>query len=294
MDPIYYIIGMVVYFIIRGLMRKVNPPEEEEEEGEEISEPEEEMYEFEKQYEGDEDEEGIISLDTLIRGTCEKNRFMDLVENFAIFMDVPGGLIKIVAKNHQYLGVNNVIRAVQRVRENEGRLGVFWHTQGSGKSASMMFFSQKVLRKTPGNWTFVIVTEDNAFGGSMSDNPQWVKDAILYEIYLRSFSNSGDFPGATAKLQEVKDLGATAIWLMPINEGPSDHGYAVDDYLAIEADYGTMDDFKDWTMEAGFARGMCAAECSWVLADNVPMNRVLEGYGADRYKTYRVYEMALD
>jgi type I restriction enzyme R subunit len=107
----------------------------------------------------DEGEMGIISLDTLVRGTCEKGRFMDMLENFIIFQEAVGGLRKLVAKNHQYLGVNNAIRAVQQLKENQGRLGVFWHTQGSGKSASMIFFTQKVLRKKPGNWTFVIVTD---------------------------------------------------------------------------------------------------------------------------------------
>ena len=51
------------------------------------------------------------------------------------------------------------LEAVREIRENQGRLGVFWHTQGSGKSISMIFFSQKVLRKVPGNWTFVVVTD---------------------------------------------------------------------------------------------------------------------------------------
>lgn len=106
-----------------------------------------------------EGEEGIISLDTVIKGTCEKGRFIDILENFGIFTEAPGGLIKLVAKNHQYLGVNNTVAAVQEIMDNEGRLGVFWHTQGSGKSASMIFFSQKVLRKIPGNWTFVIITD---------------------------------------------------------------------------------------------------------------------------------------
>jgi len=106
-----------------------------------------------------EGEAGIISLDTVIRGTCEKERFIDILENFQIFTEAPGGLNKLVAKNHQYLGVNNAIQALQEIKKNKGRLGVFWHTQGSGKSASMIFFSQKVLRKTPGNWTFVIVTD---------------------------------------------------------------------------------------------------------------------------------------
>ena len=62
--------------------------------------------------------------------------------------------MKLVAKNHQFLGVNNAIAAVEQIKENQGKLGVFWHTQGSGKSYSMVFFSQKVLRKLPGNWTF--------------------------------------------------------------------------------------------------------------------------------------------
>ena len=71
-----------------------------------------------------------------------------------------GGLIKILAKNHQYLGVNNAIAGRPSASaRTQGRLGVFWHTQGCGKSLSMVFFSQKVLRKLPGNWTFLIVTD---------------------------------------------------------------------------------------------------------------------------------------
>lgn len=107
----------------------------------------------------DEQEKGVVSLETIIRGTCEKQRFLDLDENFTVFTDIGGPLVKLIAKNHQYLGVNNAMRALQRIKQSQGRLGVFWHTQGSGKSYSMMFFSQKVLRRTPGNWTFLIVTD---------------------------------------------------------------------------------------------------------------------------------------
>ena len=56
-----------------------------------------------------EDETGVISLETLIRGVCEKNRLMDLVENFTLFEDAKGGLVKITVKNHQFLGVNNAV-----------------------------------------------------------------------------------------------------------------------------------------------------------------------------------------
>jgi len=106
-----------------------------------------------------EGEEGIISLETMIRGTCKPSRLLDIVENFTIFSEASGGLAKLVAKNHQYLGVNNAIRSLLEIKENQGKLGVFWHTQGSGKSYSMAFFSQKVLRKLYGNYTFVIITD---------------------------------------------------------------------------------------------------------------------------------------
>jgi type I restriction enzyme R subunit len=109
----------------------------------------------------DEEEAGVISLETVLRGVCEPKRFLDIVENFTVFEEVRGGLVKKVAKNHQYLGVNKAIKAVREIDDNRGKLGVFWHTQGSGKSLSMVFFTQKILRKMPGNWTFVIVTDRN-------------------------------------------------------------------------------------------------------------------------------------
>lgn len=118
----------------------------------------------------DENEPGLISLDTMIRGVCEKRKLLDLVENFTIYNDAKGDLTKLVAKNHQFLGVNNAIAAVERIRENRGKLGVFWHTQGSGKSYSMVFFSQKVLRTIPGNWTFVIVTDREDLDGQIYRN----------------------------------------------------------------------------------------------------------------------------
>ena len=106
-----------------------------------------------------EGEEGIVSLETALRGTCEPARMLDLVDNFVAFTEAPGGLVKAVAKNHQYLGVNSALEAVDGLDDRDGKLGVFWHTQGSGKSLSMLWFTQKVLRKRPGNWTFVMVTD---------------------------------------------------------------------------------------------------------------------------------------
>lgn len=106
-----------------------------------------------------EDEPPKVSLETILQVLCEPQRLLDVVENFILFMDVQGGLIKILAKNHQYLGVNNAIASLKGIEDNHGKLGVFWHTQGSGKSISMLLFAQKVLRKVPGNWTFVVVTD---------------------------------------------------------------------------------------------------------------------------------------
>jgi type I restriction enzyme R subunit len=107
----------------------------------------------------DEKEQGVVSLETVIRGTCDPARLLDLVENFTLFSEVKGGLVKVLAKNHQYLGVNNALEALAEIKSNQGRLGVFWHTQGSGKTISMAFFSQKVLRKVPGDYTFLVVTD---------------------------------------------------------------------------------------------------------------------------------------
>lgn len=112
----------------------------------------------------DEEEAGSTTLETAIRGLCDKRRLLDMVENFTLFEEARGGLIKKVAKNHQYLGVNKAIAQMVKLRESGDvvaakRLGVFWHTQGSGKSLSMVFFTQKILRKLPGKWTFVIVTD---------------------------------------------------------------------------------------------------------------------------------------
>ena len=121
-----------------------------------------------------EGEQGVVSLETALRGTCERHRLLDLVENFVAFTERPGGLVKALAKNHQFLGVNNSLEALRELQQREGRLGVFWHTQGSGKSLSMLWFTQKVLRKEPGNWTFVLVTDrkelDEQLYGDFADS----------------------------------------------------------------------------------------------------------------------------
>ncbi len=160
----------------------------------------------------DEKEKGSVDAEVLLNGMLAKDRLVDLVENFVVFDDSrPGGMRKIVARNHQVLGVNNAVASVEsqerlkkqfppelrlrhrasqepdptdseaaalavaeaetrrermnlpalieRAHPDLGRLGVFWHTQGSGKSYSMVMFTEKVRRHVPGNFTFVIMTD---------------------------------------------------------------------------------------------------------------------------------------
>ena len=107
-----------------------------------------------------EDEPRRVSLEVMLRGTCDPQRLLDLVENFTLFSEHKAGLVKIIGQNHQFLGVSNAIASMCEARKlGHGRGGVFWQTQGSGKSFSMVFFAQKVLRKLAGNWTFVVVTD---------------------------------------------------------------------------------------------------------------------------------------
>jgi type I restriction enzyme R subunit len=107
----------------------------------------------------EEDEPGVVDLETMLKGVCSKANFIDLLENFILFDDGGERLIKIVARNHQFLGVNRAIAAVTDREARAGKLGVFWHTQGSGKSYSIAFLTQKVHRKIGGNFTFLICTD---------------------------------------------------------------------------------------------------------------------------------------
>ena len=107
-----------------------------------------------------EEEPRRVSLEVVLRGTCDRTRFLDLLENFTVFSQLGAGTAKILAQNHQFLGVNRAIVSTLAARNaGHGRAGVFWQTQGSGKSFSMVFFAQKILRKLTGNWTFVVVTD---------------------------------------------------------------------------------------------------------------------------------------
>lgn len=170
----------------------------------------------------DERDAGSVAAEVLLNGMLAKDKLLDIIENFILFDESkPGATRKVVARNHQVMGVNRAMAAVahqeelkkqfpvgerlrhrvvelpverrepaqdrrtisrvadagaesaspyipqgpveivERVHPDLGRLGVFWHTQGSGKSYSMAFFAEKVRRKIPGNFTFLIMTDRN-------------------------------------------------------------------------------------------------------------------------------------
>ena len=118
-----------------------------------------------------EEDEGIVALDRMIIGVCEKQRILDLFENFILFDNSLGKAVKLIARNHQFIGVNKAIANIHHKDqlyqqgkiglEEKQKLGVFWHTQGSGKSYSMVFFCQKIHHKFTGSYTFLIVTDRN-------------------------------------------------------------------------------------------------------------------------------------
>ena len=100
--------------------------------------------------------DNALSIQYMADSLLKKETLIDYIENFILFENKH---IKLIAKNHQYLGVNNLYNSFQRREELNGKIGVFWHTQGSGKSYSMVMFARKVNRKMQGNFTFLIVTD---------------------------------------------------------------------------------------------------------------------------------------
>ncbi|NQE49429.1 type I restriction endonuclease subunit R [Herbaspirillum rubrisubalbicans] len=104
-------------------------------------------------------------LPILLQGMLHQQRLLDIVENFILFDATEGSTHKIVARNHQYLGVNRVIDRLTstdpkvQAEVAAGQLGVFWHTQGSGKSYSMVFLTEKIHRKLSASWSFVVITD---------------------------------------------------------------------------------------------------------------------------------------
>lgn len=107
------------------------------------------------------------SLERAVAGLCQPSKLLDYVQNFILFHKETS---KIIAQNHQFIGVNNAYQRFLNRHEHDGKLGVFWHTQGSGKSFSMIFYARKVFRKVTGNFSFVVVTDRQDLDGQIYRN----------------------------------------------------------------------------------------------------------------------------
>ena len=147
-------------------------------------------YEFFNEWKkaGSEEDKPKTDLATMLRGVCDKARMLDIFENFILFDEARGKAKKIVPRYFQYLGVNRAFENVIHRQDLNGKLGVFWHTQGSGKSYSMIWLSQKALRKLSGNFTFVIVTDRKQLDGQAYNN--FVNVGVIHESEVHAESIS--------------------------------------------------------------------------------------------------------
>ncbi|WP_203265952.1 type I restriction endonuclease subunit R [Streptococcus uberis] len=103
----------------------------------------------------------IADYKTLLEGVLQKERFLNLIQNFIFFEHKDDGTSKILAQYHQYFAVQKAVASTQNaIKTGSGRGGVFWHTQGSGKSLSMVFYTQFLMKKL-GQPTFLILTDRN-------------------------------------------------------------------------------------------------------------------------------------
>ena len=138
-----------------------------------------------------EEDAGNIELPTMLRGICTKENFLDLLENFILYDHSGGRTAKILARNHQYLGVNQAVEKYRNRELHDGKLGVFWHTQGSGKSYSMLFLAQKIRRKFAGSPTFLVLTDRDELNKQISDT--FENCGLLGNVKAKAFiASSGE------------------------------------------------------------------------------------------------------
>lgn len=116
-------------------------------------------------------EEQGISIERALAGLFPHERLRDYIENFILFYNETE---KVIAQNHQFIGVNKGFKVFadrqNQKEDGKGKLGVYWHTQGSGKSFSMIFYARKIWRKMTGNFTFLVVTDRDDLDGQIYRN----------------------------------------------------------------------------------------------------------------------------
>jgi type I restriction enzyme R subunit len=115
--------------------------------------------------------DAIPQVETLVKGMLSPAQLLDLVRHFMVFSDDGGGLVKKTAKYHQYWAVNKAVRATVEAVEGDGRAGVVWHTQGSGKSLEMEWYAGKIMQHPAmENPTIVVLTDRNDLDDQLFDD----------------------------------------------------------------------------------------------------------------------------
>jgi type I restriction enzyme R subunit len=158
-------------------------------------------------------------LEVLIRGVFEPERFLDLVRSFIVFSDEPGGLVKRVAKYHQYWAVNAAVASTVEASRPDGdrRGGVVWHTQGSGKSIEMLLYAAKIMRSPEmGNPTLVLITDRND-----------LDDQLFAEVFApaRILPETPKQAGSRAEMRQLLDRGSGGIIFTTIQKfAPDEKG----------------------------------------------------------------------
>ena len=135
----------------------------------------------------------FADYNTFFAGIFEKRRFLDIIKNFICFSKGDRGLIKILAAYHQYFAVNKALESTLRAVDSDGKAGVFWHTQGSGKSLSMVFYAN-LLRQNLKRSTIVVITDRNDL------------DDQLFGQFAKCSAFLRQTPQQAASRQDLKDL----------------------------------------------------------------------------------------
>lgn len=135
----------------------------------------------------------FADYNTFFAGIFEKRRLLDIIKNFICFSKGDSGLIKILAAYHQYFAVNKALESTLRAVDSNGKAGVFWHTQGSGKSLSMVFYAN-LLRQNLKRSTIVVITDRNDL------------DDQLFGQFAKCSAFLRQTPQQAASRQDLKDL----------------------------------------------------------------------------------------
>ncbi len=201
-----------------------------------------------------EDKEKVDYL-TFFNGIFPKKRFLDILRNYICFDHKEGKPVKILAGYHQYFAVNRALKCTYDAVNGDGKIGVFWHTQGSGKSLSMVFLARLIGRHFPES-TIVVVTDRNDL------------DDQLYGQFSRCADFLRQMPqqaGSKAELGDLlRDREAGGIFFTTIQKFEEDTRFLSDRRNIIvmtdeahRSQYGdTTYDIHTWSTKKGYARLM--------------------------------------